>query len=127
VAFLYLLTFRISVKPLAFDTPRKLFQSKRCFMPDLYSQLAELAARYGVRRLVLFGSRARGDNHPRSDVDLAAFGLPPSRVGAFRLALEELPTLLKFDFVAVSPDTSPAFLSEIEKDGVTLYESSEDR
>ena len=31
-------------------------------MEQLYSQLAGLARRYGAKRLVLFGSRARGDN-----------------------------------------------------------------
>ena len=31
-------------------------------MQRLYSQLAALARQYGARRLVLFGSRARGDN-----------------------------------------------------------------
>ena len=44
-------------------------------MEELYSQLAALARRYGAKRLVLFGSRARGDNRPNSDIDLAVYGL----------------------------------------------------
>lgn len=36
-------------------------------MEELYTQFAMLAQRYGARRLVLFGSRARGDHHERSD------------------------------------------------------------
>lgn len=42
----------------------------------LYRQLAALAAKHGAQQLVLFGSRARGDNTPRSDVYLAVYGMP---------------------------------------------------
>ena len=48
-------------------------------IPDSVRLLvARLAAAPGVRRVVLFGSRARGDHRARSDVDLAldAPGLP---------------------------------------------------
>ncbi len=33
--------------------------------------LAKLAGRYDVAEAILFGSRARGDHHPDSDLDLA--------------------------------------------------------
>ena len=42
-------------------------------MEELYKQLAALARQHGARRLVLFGSRARGDNRYNSDVDLAVY------------------------------------------------------
>ena len=90
-------------------------------MEHIYRQLAALARRHSARRLVLFGSRARGDNHPRSDIDLAVYDMPQAERGAFWLEAEELPTLLKLDIVHVSPDMDPAFLKNIEKDGVTLY------
>ena len=34
---------------------------------------------------------------------------------------EDLPTLLKLDIVHVSQGMDPAFLKNIEEDGVTLY------
>lgn len=34
------------------------------------SRLAELCRRYGIARLEVFGSVARGEQHPDSDVDL---------------------------------------------------------
>ena len=34
---------------------------------------------------------------------------------------EDLPTLLKFDIVHITDGMNPAFLANIEKDGVTLY------
>ena len=70
---------------------------------------------------MLFGSRARGDNKERSDIDLAVYGMPEPERGSFWLAAEELPTLLKLDIVHISPDMAPEFLQNIEKDGVTLY------
>ncbi len=61
-------------------------------MEELYKQLAELAKRYGAKRLVLFGSRARGDNRYNSDVDLAVYGMPENNRVEFWLDCEELPT-----------------------------------
>ena len=41
--------------------------------------VAEILAReFGVRRVVLFGSIARGVAHPGSDIDLAVVGLGPA-------------------------------------------------
>lgn len=60
-------------------------------MEELYTQLAALAQQYGAKRLVLFGSRARGDHHERSDIDLAVYGMPEQNRGAFWLEAEELP------------------------------------
>ena len=70
-------------------------------MEELYNQLAALARRYGAKRLVLFGSRARGDNRPNSDIDLAVYGMPEDNRAEFWMHCEELPTLLKFDIVHV--------------------------
>ena len=90
-------------------------------MEEIYHQLAELARRHGAQRLVLFGSRARGDNKERSDIDLAVYGMPQKERAAFWLDAEDLPTLLKLDIVHILPGMDPKFLKNIEKDGVTLY------
>ena len=90
-------------------------------MNELYAKLAGLAARYGAQRLVLYGSRARGDFQPRSDIDLAVYCMPEKQRGGFAMEAEELPTLLKLDIVHISPNMEPAFLENIEKDGVVLY------
>ena len=90
-------------------------------MDELYTKLANLAARYGARRLVLYGSRARGDFHERSDIDLAVYGMPENQRGGFSMETEDLPTLLKLDIVHVSQGMDPTFLKNIEEDGVTLY------
>lgn len=90
-------------------------------MDELYTKLANLAARYGAQRLVLYGSRARGDFQPRSDIDLAVYAMPEKQRGGFAMEAEELPTLLKLDIVHISSNMDLAFLENIEKDGVVLY------
>lgn len=89
-------------------------------MEPLYQQLTALARRYGAKKLVLFGSRARGDNTSRSDVDLAVYGMPEANRARFALDAEELPTLLRLDIVHIRPGMDERFLTNIEKDGVIL-------
>lgn len=96
-------------------------------MLQIAPQLANLAQAHQVSKLVLFGSRARGNATERSDIDLAAFGVPSEHQAPFRLALDELPTLLKLDLVFIESDTSPLLLSEIERDGVVLYDAAENK
>ena len=91
-------------------------------MEQLYSQLAALARRYGAKRLVLYGSRARGDNRHNSDIDLAVYGMPEANRANFWMDCEELPTLLQFDIVHITDGMNPVFLANIKKDGVELMD-----
>ena len=92
-------------------------------MDKLFSALAQLACDCGAQKLTLFGSRARGDNHERSDIDLAVYGMPEKQQIVFLSGVDDLPTLLKFDIVFIDPYTSPDLLAEIDRDGVILYEN----
>ena len=87
---------------------------------NLYRSIVALGRRYGAQKLVLFGSRARGDNRPARDIDLAVYGMPEDQRGAFGAACEELPTLLKLDIVHIRPGMAPLFLQNIERDGIDL-------
>lgn len=83
-------------------------------------ELLELAKRYDVNRLVLFGSRARGDYKSRSDIDLAFSGGDRLR---FPLAVdEETSTLLMYDIVDLDKPISQELLDSIEREGRVLYE-----
>ena len=42
----------------------------------VYDQIRAFAADAGARKVVLFGSRAKGVNRPKSDIDLAVAGCP---------------------------------------------------
>ena len=60
------------------------------------------ASRLDGRKVVLFGSRARGEARPRSDFDLGVVGDQPMPLDAFfaiQDMLEELPTLYRIDWV----------------------------
>lgn len=53
--------------------------------------LAErLVAELGARRVVLFGSLARGDDTEASDVDILVYGLPPARLLEAMVAADRL-------------------------------------
>lgn len=65
----------------------------------IYQRIAAIGRDLGADRIVLYGSRARGDCRARSDIDIAVFGAPETSRAAFLEALDELPTLLDFDLV----------------------------
>jgi nucleotidyltransferase substrate binding protein (TIGR01987 family) len=83
-------------------------------------ELISSAKHFGLRKLILFGSRARGNNHERSDIDLAAQG---GDISEFAAAVEEqVETLLSFDIINLDDDLAEDFKAEIERDGIILYE-----
>lgn len=82
--------------------------------------LTELAKEYGIDKMILFGSRARGDYLRTSDIDLAVTG---GNIVRFTLAVEEkVPTLLKFDIVNLDGMVQNELRESIRKEGVTIYE-----
>ena len=89
----------------------------------IISGIQSIARRYPINRIVLFGSRARGDNRNNSDIDLAVFPAPEfNSTGHFSSDVEDLETLLKIDLVFVDAYTEAALLERIQREGVVLYE-----
>ena len=84
--------------------------------------IADIAKKYNTKKVVLFGSRARGTNHPKSDIDLAIYGCED--FGDLSDCLnEELWSLLKLDIINMDDkNISPVLVTEIERDGRVLYE-----
>lgn len=78
-----------------------------------------------VKRVLVFGSRARGDAEERSDIDLAveAPGASEHQWLELYFAIEELDTLLKIDLVRLE-HASDELRREILSHGVTVYERS---
>ena len=88
----------------------------------LSEDIIRTARACGIERVILFGSRARGDNRARSDIDLAVIG---GDIDRFRTCLDEQArTLLKFDVVDLSRDLPSDFRESIRKDGVILYDET---
>lgn len=93
---------------------------------DLSERLADEICRFarsaGVEKIVLFGSRARGNNTERSDVDLAVYG---GDFDSFYWNIQEnVHSLLMFDLVNVDEGISRDLEEEIERDGIALYEKA---
>ena len=88
--------------------------------PEVLAELRALAERYGVEKVILFGSRARGDFRKTSDIDLAVQG---GDVARFALdADEETSTLLQFDIVDLCGPVQPELLQSIAQEGRVIYE-----
>ncbi|MCD7744519.1 MAG: nucleotidyltransferase domain-containing protein [Lachnospiraceae bacterium] len=88
--------------------------------PDVIEEIQKLAEQWNVNRVLLFGSRARGDFKERSDIDLAVSGGNTAR---FAMDVnEETSTLLEFDVVNLDGSVQEKLLESILKDGKVLYE-----
>jgi uncharacterized protein len=80
---------------------------------------ALIAAQEGVRRVILFGSRARGDAAPRADIDLAVEGDDRVDWTGLWLAVEDYPTLLQIDLVPLHT-VDDAFADRVRREGRVL-------
>lgn len=88
--------------------------------PQVIEEIRTFARKYEVERVILFGSRARGDYDRASDIDLAVSGGDMER---FSTAIEEeTSTLLEFDIIDLGQPLQKGFLDSIWKEGIVLYE-----
>ena len=84
------------------------------------NDILKFAKKNGIKEVILFGSRARGDNSERSDIDLAVSG--GNTLDFYYDLEEEAWTLLMFDVVNLNRGISKELQAEIDRDGVVLYE-----
>ena len=83
----------------------------------------DVASQYGVERVTLFGSYARGDMKPESDIDLR---IDKGRIrgyfqlSGFQLDLEE--RLNMHVDLLTTGSLNEKFLKRIKKDEIVLYE-----
>ncbi|HEY9551730.1 MAG TPA: nucleotidyltransferase domain-containing protein [Prevotella sp.] len=87
--------------------------------------LAEtIASAEHVERAELYGSRARGDYKPASDIDIALFGegITQSEVALLEDKLDGLYLPYFIDIVVFHRLTNPALAENIRRDGKVLYQ-----
>lgn len=101
-------------------------QNKPQAMKDLVLEFLVREARglRSVEKVLLFGSRARGDAQDRSDYDIAI--LAPSMSHADWATwkdklTETVPTLLALDLVLLTADLSPKLRENIAREGRVVY------
>lgn len=95
-------------------------------LADISSTISRVLARYDVREAYLFGSFARGEQAPDSDIDLRlACGATMTFGTLYELSLElEKELGRKVDMVTNPPEhMRPAFRKNLEQDEVRLYEA----
>ena len=91
-------------------------------LPD--TEIGEICRRYRVKELSLFGSAARGELRPESDVDFLVDFLPDARPGLLGLSAmaRELSGLVgrRVD-LAVKPALKPLIRSEVLTEAQPIY------
>ncbi|MGL4759575.1 MAG: nucleotidyltransferase family protein [Patescibacteria group bacterium] len=94
------------------------FGIKKIWIDKLYKIFTQYPE---IEEVYIFGSRARGDNDIRSDIDLA-LELDNDRIFASILAdIEESSILLKVDLVDIATVTNKTLLENIEKDKILFW------
>ena len=83
----------------------------------LRKQKQEYAEKYGVTRMGIFGSAARGEQNENSDVDICIEAPPMGlfALSGLNLSLEEL-LGVPVDIVRLHKNINPKFKNRIEKD-----------
>lgn len=85
-------------------------------------EISTFAKMHNIEKVVLFGSRARGSNTERSDIDIAVYG---GDFESFYFDIKEkVHSLLMFDIVEADRKISEELQKEIERDGVVIYEKA---
>ena len=93
------------------------------YLPErITREISTFARMHSVQKVVLFGSRARGNNTERSDIDIAVYG---GDFDAFYWDIKEkVHSLLMFDIVEMDDSVSEDLIGEIQRDGVIIYEQA---
>lgn len=94
--------------------------SKNDCITKIRENLPYIQKEYGVTGLTLFGSVARGDDTPESDVDLLV-EMPPKFIvlSALHTYLENL-LHTSVDLIHRHSGMNPRFLNEIARDGISI-------
>lgn len=93
------------------------------YLPErVLKEIESYSKQHNIDRVILFGSRAKGTNTERSDIDIAVSG---GDFDAFYWDIKEnLHSLLMFDIVNMDDSISDDLNEEIARDGVTIYEKT---
>ncbi len=79
-----------------------------------------------VEKAVLYGSRAKGNHRPSSDIDLTLYGsaIGQSQLARIDAAIDDLLLPYKIDLSEMVSLTHPALLDHIRRVGMVFYEKS---
>lgn len=88
--------------------------------PIVIEEIRNFARKNGIKKVVLFGSRARGDHWRASDIDLAVWG---GDIQNFAFDVDEkTSTLLKYDVIDMDKGVQEELQKSIDREGIVIYE-----
>ena len=82
---------------------------------DVIEAVAKLCREFGAKKVILFGSRAKGTALERSDIDIAVSGV--GEIDLLIQKIEELPTLYSIDIVNMDDCKNGLLLEDIRQYG----------
>ena len=87
------------------------------------SQLQALFSCYPeIRKVILFGSRAKRTARKNSNIDLAVDGIEnPLAIESLSMELDELPLPYRFELQSMSTIKNQSLLEHIERVGIVIY------
>lgn len=91
---------------------------------DLKEELINIFSKYEeIERVVIFGSRARGDYKKTSDIDICLFGdkVDHAVLSKVWFDIEEINTYLSFDIVNYNELVKKELINNIVKEGIEIY------
>ena len=89
---------------------------------EIKAKAIPIAKKYGVKKLSLFGSYARGEANSKSDLDFIYDDINSKEMFAYFRLIQDLENEFKCHIDLVSNEISDkTFLSEIKNDEVILY------
>ena len=92
---------------------------------EIREAIIDVLMRYSdIDRVVLFGSRARGNFRPESDIDIAVVApkLSDSNFAQLWNELDDLPLAFKLDVLHFERVTSASLSEKIQRDSVSFYD-----
>jgi len=91
--------------------------------PNAFARLHTLFEKTpGLARVWVYGSRARGDYRPASDIDLAVEWQDANQPARLSAALEELELIYRIDLVSLDKALNAEFRQRIERDRKIFWE-----
>jgi len=103
------------------------YDQKMVDIEKIKPNLKNLAEKYGLSLVLLFGSRVTGKTHSKSDTDMAYFSDKPlslSQESSFFIDLLPVVREKNIDIVSLKK-ASPLLLKEIFDNAIVLYEARE--
>lgn len=90
------------------------------YVEEIIHTVTGLCRKHSAKKVILFGSRAKGTARERSDIDIAVSGAKNFHLLAEEI--EELPTLYSVDIIDLDTCRNSLLMEDIRQYGQKIYE-----